>query len=282
MTGTINIPIKLMKRYRKDKALWELFVFAVCMKCLDGSSALRPTVPLVRRLMGCSYYKAERMIERAKTCGELFRYFPKSNVLIARSFKTGNLEEKEVRLKKKTYTARYAFCYKFRFDVSDDKDCRRVSHIEVSRTLRDKLLVHAIKARQLKNDLPCKQGGDAPTRSTRKAALHSRRLGCIAGYHHSTATRHLRRMEEKGELSVIRHDFVPVIDHRRDVVVTDDVELLRRRPFPRHGFLVVKDCNEYIMAGTNADVFVNVIFNHRRHKAPHFSKKELALGHYGL
>ena len=278
MTQTLNIPMKLMKRYRKDRTLWELFVFAVCLKCLDGSSAIRPTVPLVRKLMGCSYYKAGRMIERAKSCGELFIYRPKSNVLIARSFKTGNLEEREVRFRRHAYTARYAFCYKFRYEVSDDRKSRTVSHMEISRTLKDKLLVHAIKARQLKNDLPCKQGEQSSTRSTRRTALHSRRLGAIAGCHHTTATRHLRKMEGNGEIEIISHDFIPVADHRNGIALTSDPELLRRRPFLRRGYLVVKDCNEYLLSKDNADVFVNVIFNHRGHMKRHQSKKELSRG----
>lgn len=269
MTKTLNIPIKLMKRYRKDRADWELFIFAVCLKCLDSSSAIHPTVPLVRKLMGCSYYKAERMIERAKSCDELFRYYPEANLLIARSFTKGKLKKTTTYLSKTIFVSYSAFCYKFRFEEAET-----VSHIAVSRKLQDALLIHAIKARQLKNALHCNVDGKAKiqdSRSNRPTALHSRKLGRIAGCHQSTATRHLRKMEDNGELTVLRHDFIPVIDHRRNVAVTDDKELLRRRPFPRQGFLVVKDCNEYIMAPTNTDVFVNVIFNHkgrRRNQKP--------------
>ena len=72
MHRTLNIPLKLMKRYRKDKQMWELFIFAVCIKCIKGSSGIYPDVMSVRRMMKCSHNKAKRMIERAKHCKELF------------------------------------------------------------------------------------------------------------------------------------------------------------------------------------------------------------------
>lgn len=271
MQQTLNIPLKLMKRYRRDKSLWELFAFAVCLKCLKGSSAIHPTVPLVRKLMGCSYYKSQRIIERAKQCGELFRYYPKTNLLIARSLTRGKLKKSTAYLSKKVIVSYSAFCYKFRYEKTDT-----ISHIAVSRSLRDALLVHAIKARQLKNDLHCNVEGKTTipnSRSNRSTALHSKKLGRIAGCHRSTAIRRLNKMEAESKLTVFRHDFVPVIDHRHDIPLTDDPRLLRRRPFPRHGFLVVKDCNEYFIDASDTHVFVNVIFNHsRRRRVIHKTK----------
>lgn len=251
-----------MKRYCKDRALWELFIFAVCIKRLRGSSAIHPTVPLIRKLMGCSYYKAERLIERAKENKEFFAYYPEANLLIARSFTHNKLRKGITYYSKKTFTHYSAFCYKYRYEKSET-----LSHIEVSRALRDALLIHAIKARILKNDL--QRCGDniintQNSRSNRSTALHSKKLGRIAGCHRSTAIRRLNKMEAAGTLEVFRHDFIPVADHRHNILLTDDPELLKRRPFLRRGFLVVKDCNEYLLHPSEPSVFVNVIFNHKR------------------
>lgn len=255
--------MKLMKRYRTDKPTWELFIFSVCLKMAYGSSAVHPSVPVVRKLMNCSYYKAERMIERAKRENYLFRYYPEANLLIARSFTHGRLQKNEYRYGAKTVTAYSAFCHKFRFDRDG-----QISHMEVSRRLRDALLVHAMKARQLKNDLSTVVSANkTSTRSNRSTALYSVKLARIAGCHHTTVSRHIAKMEKTGDVSVYRPAYTPVAYRRTGVMLTDDRRLTERRRFPKGDYEVVRDANEYFVSDKNSDVFVNVIFNHReRHR----------------
>lgn len=263
MNATLNIPMKLMKRFRSDRSLWELFVFAVCLKMADSSSAIYPTVTGVRRLLGCSHYKAERMIEGAKREKRLFSYDPETNRLVARSFTRGRLEKREIRSGRRTFTAYMAFCYKFSYDPT-----QRISHLAVSRLLKDKLLVHAVRARQTKNALQTVGTRRVNSHRSRRAALGSRKLGRIAGCHRTTATRHLHAM---GDVAVFTHGFVPVRDFRTGLPLVSDPALLRRRTFLYRGYEVVRDCNEYALTDANRDVFVNVIFNHegrRRNRMP--------------
>ena len=265
---TLNIPLKLMKCCRKNKTLWELFTFAVCIKMLRGSSAIYPSVTSVRKIMGCSYYKATRLIEGAKRCTMLFRYYPEANLLIARSFTHGKLK-KEVRTVLHTVRTSYsAFCLKFRYKSSD---C--VSHIEVSRSLRDKLLVHAVKAVELKNDLQTVGSKKhASTRSNHSTPLHSERLGKISGYHRCTAMRHLHKLEQQKEIVITSKPYIPVADFRTGHLLTTDPALLKRKAFLRSGMWVVRDVNDYATNAANQDRFVNVIFNHaRRHVRNNFA-----------
>lgn len=253
-----------MKRCRKDKALWELFVFAVCIKRVEGSSAIHPEVGAVRRMLNCSYYKAVRLIEGAKHCPMLFRYYPEANLLIARSFTHGRLQRSEYSCGRKTFIAYHAFCYKYSFDTED-----RISHFAISISLRDVLIKQAIKARQLKYGLTTVvPDNKISTRTNRRNALYAVKLGHFSGYHHSTATRHIRKMEKSGEISVFRPDFIKVADFKTGEVLTEDPALLSRVPFLRNSYLVVRDANEYILTDMEKDVFTNIIFNHKgRHRS---------------
>lgn len=270
---TLNIPLKLMKRYRKDKQMWELFIFAVCIKCLSGSSGIHADVMAVRKMMRCSHNKAIRMIERAKMCKDLFTYNNKTNSLVARSFTRGKLEKNIVVSRHAEYTAYSAYCYKLRYDAN-----KGISHFAVSQFLRDRLLLCSIYAKQRKNDFLTV--ANISSRIDRSKALSAKRLSRIAGVHHTTVTRHLRKLEAAGQITVKRHDFIKVADFYSDEVLTDDSRLLERKPFLRQGYWVVKDANEYKATASNDDVFTNVIFNHAKRHRRNYSGSELAIAHY--
>lgn len=271
---TLNIPIKLLKRFREDKSKWELLAFAVCIKMLRGSSGIHPDVMEVRRMMQCSHYKAIRMIEGAKKCGRLFYYNAKKNFLVARSFTKGHLERRTHYTESHTYTAYQSYCFKFNFEAANTS----VSHIAVSRMLRDKLLTYAIKAKQRKNDflLVAKHS----TRSDRAKALSVKKLGRIAGVHRSTVSRRINKLAVKGEVDVTRHDFIKIADYRTNILMTTDYSLLRRRSFLHHCCLVVRDANEYRLTSNNTDVFTNVIFNHVKRRVRNYSEKEYAFAQF--
>lgn len=270
---TLNIPLKLMRRFRKDKQLWELFIFAVCIKCVKGSSGIHPDVMSVRRMMRCSHNKAKRMIERAESCPELFYYNKKKNYLVARSFTHGKLEKKHYRWRNSEFVAYSAYCYKFRYEPSET-----ISHNGMSLFLRDRLILYSVNAKERKNDFLIVARNS--TRSERSKALSVKRLSHIAGIHHTTVSRHIRKLEASDTLSVTRHDYVKVADFVSGQPLTNDPSLLKRKPFLRQGYLVVKDANEYRFGSACADVFTNVIFNHAKRHRRHYTKAELALAHY--
>lgn len=273
MHRTLNIPLKLMKRYRKDKQMWELFIFAVCIKCIKGSSGIYPDVMSVRRMMRCSHNKARRMIERAKHCKELFYYNEKKNYLVAHTFTHGKLEKNYYRSRRKEFVAYSAYCYKFRYEPSDT-----ISHFDTSRFLRDRLLLYSVSAKERKNDFLIVAQNS--TRSERSKALSVKKLSHIAGMHHSTVSRHIRKLEAANMVKVKRHDFIKVADYISGQTLTDNPSLLKRKPFLRQGYLVVKDANEYRLGSACGDVFTNVIFNHVKRHSHNYSRLELALAHY--
>lgn len=262
MTQTINIPARLMKSFRKDKALWETFVFAVCVKMVSkGDSKIPADIKSVRKLMGCSYYKAERMIEAARRHPDLFFFYENGKYLVARSFTKGRLERRVYATKGNTFTAYCAACVRFVYN-----DAEKVSHIAVSRRLRDTLITNAIKATQTAD------GSDPIVNSSRPSAsrpltLHS--LSRASGYHHTTVSRHLCKMEKEGKVAVRKGSLVPTVHLESGEVLTDSAALLNcKRWYDWNGVRFVREPNAYsLVSPQRNDYAVNIIFNHKnRHR----------------
>lgn len=213
------------------------------------------------------------MIERAKRCEELFYYNEEKNFLVARTFTHGKLEKRIISKKTHTYTAYSAYCYKHPYEKAEI-----ISHIEISRLLRDKLMEYSIYAKQRKNDFMIVANDS--TRSERAKALSNVKLGLITGLHHTTISRHIRKLEAAKQIKVTRYPIQQVRDWRSGEVVTNKESLLGRRPFLSQGFLCVRESNEYRFTITNRSVFTNVIFNHRKRHSHNYSKMELAMAHY--
>lgn len=263
---TINIPYKMMKKFRGEKSSWDLFVFAVCLKFISPSSAIKPTIYNIRKLIGCSNDKAKKLIERAKNNTDLFIYYESANLLIARSFTHNKLEKSEFKRGKKTYTAYHAFCLKLKLDNSEP-----ISHFKLSRQLRDILIKQAMKAAQLKhafsNVVSTKTKKQIiSSRANRSKALNVVKLGRISGYHHSTVSRHIKKMEMSGEVKVFRPDYIKVADIRSEKMLTNNPAILCRKTFVKEGYLVVRDANSYCIDNKAMPECVNIIFNHsKRH-----------------
>lgn len=265
MPDSLNIPIKLMKRYCKDKSMWELFVFAVSIKLTSDDSKIPNDVKAVRKIMGCSYYKATRMIERARKCPELFFFYENDRYIVARSFTHKKLDRKTFRTNKKTYTAYCASCIRYRYEKS-----AVVSHIAVSRQLRDKLIKNAIRATERTD------GSNTIKNSPRPSQLRPltlRSLSAASGYHRTTVRKHLANMEQGKEVKIIKGGLRPVLHLESGAVIAgNDFLTNRKQCFDWHSFRFVREANRYFLISPAKDDYaVNIIFNHtgrhRRHDA---------------
>lgn len=262
-TRTINIPIDLMKRYRKDKSEWELFVFAVCIKIVSkGDSKISTDIQAIRNTLGCSYYKACRMLEGAKKNTELFQFYENGRCVIAKSFTRGKLDKRTHRTNHKEYIAYCKSCIRYQYD--DSEQC---SHIAVSRALRDCLITNAIKAAQ-------QADGSTPIETSSRPSdsrpLTLRSMAKASGYHRCTVALHLKKMESKKKISSAKGKDVAVLHLETGEVLTDDENLLKRKVwYDWHGIRYVREPNRYALTNpTRGDYAVNIIFNHqKRHKA---------------
>lgn len=268
MKQTLNIPHKLMKRCRKDKSLWELFIFAVCIKINGkGDSKISTEVKDVRKLMGCSYYKAVRMIEGAKQCPELFFVYENGKYIVARSFTHNKLEKRVFHTKKREYAAYCAKCFRFEYD-----DSKPVRHIEMSRKLRDGLITDAIMATQSADG---SNPINSSTRPTNSRPITLQALAKVSGYHYTTVLKHLKKMESCGKVESKKGELVTVLHLETGEVLTDDESCLRRKIwYDWHGYRFVRQPNRYAVVKANKDDrAVNIIFNHRRRHKKNVSAK---------
>lgn len=261
MNKTINIPIDLMKRYRKDKAKWELFTFAVCIKMTSSDSKISTDIKDIRKLLGCSYYKACRMLERAKANPELFHFYENSKYVIATSFTHGKLDKRKHKINNKEYTAYRKTCIRYQYD-----DSEKVSHIAVSRALRDSLITNAIKVAQQTDGSRTITSSPRPSDS-RPLSLVS--MAKASGYHRSTVAIHLRKMMANKKVDCVKGDHIAVVHLESGEVLTDDDSFLRRRVYYDYaGIRYVRQPNRYTLVNPcKGDYAINIIFNHKnRHK----------------
>lgn len=262
MKHTVNIPIKIMKRYCGDKSSWELFTFAVCVKMASGGdSRISTEVKDVRKLMGCSYYKAGRMIDAAKRCPELFHVYENGRYIVARTFTHGKLEKRIHHTRKNEYTAYCASCFRYDYDNSEP-----MRHIKVSRALRDRLITDAIMATQ-------QTDGSNPIRHSIRPSdsrpITLQTLAKASGYHYTTVLKHIRNMEKSKKVETVKGDLVTTLHLDTGEVLTDNNSLLNRRTwYDWHGFRFVRQPNRYaVVRADRSDYAVNIIFNHKiRHR----------------
>ena len=290
----INIPLGLLRRCRSERHRWDLLVFAIIVKMRWESGAMHsPTVKKLMKLLRCGRDKARRILSQAKSDRTLFRYDAERDILTARRWirkyrivsispDSGN------RSPKGKVPPRSLYCFKL-----DRKAVSGMSHFQLARYLRDRLMTHAIEQKQRKDDF-IKEDSIYSTRADRSTALSCRRLGRIAGYSKSTVSRHIRKLRGLGKnalpggdvvLDCKVHPFIPMYDIRSGLVVNDAPELQDRRPFVCGRFLGVRDANEDRVREGKQDVTapaMNVIFNHRGRLRRNISGKDLSLGHYSL
>lgn len=259
----INVPVRLIKRYRDDKNGWDLLVFAICLKLYSGDSGMYlRSVPQVMKLLHCSYRKAQRLMKQAASDNVLFQYNPKTKFIVAKSFTIGckRTEAKYCNLK---FGNGYLFHDSvIKIDV-DSKDC--IKHSNISRRLRDFSILR-ILGYSSSDELNC----HSEHRSEARKPLTQKYLGNIAGIHQSTVSRHLRKLanDDNKVIIITSHDKIPVYDLKHNVVIND---IPNRHPFISGRFMYVRDANDYVILDKSIfGRFKHIIYNHPKRTVEHF------------
>lgn len=187
----INVPIALIKEYSHDKLRLECLALSVIIKRTFVNSTLYGVnVGNFRRTFGCSYKKAQKMIEAVKDC-HLFVYNEEHDFLFAKSFKT-----KEVKHygKNGKFIANADFCKKIYESANTLRD--------VTRLLRETLLANVMVAQQREllggNAKQTQSNGKA---ARRKAPIALRKFAKSINMSKSSAGRYLSGMAKDGKVS---------------------------------------------------------------------------------
>lgn len=223
----INVPKRLAKAYRRDRYGWDLLVLAICLKLHRGDSGFYPSVRNIMLTFHVSHAKAKRLLEGAMNDKELFNYNPYTNFLSAKAFKD--------RDDRRNNYSQYCLVCDCKIG---DKGERIIRHQEISRQLRDNLILCPVNAQMHMDEFHTVNN----PRLVGKRALTQKHLGNIAGCHQTTVSRHLRKMEQREEITITAHDPIPVRDIEHDIVFR---RIPFRKTFVKFGFEWVRDANEY-------------------------------------
>lgn len=268
----INIPKELLAKYRNDRGSWELLVLALCMKLNSESSGIADvTEKKIRKLFRCGVVKAKRMLANAKKRSDLFFYDPIRNYLAARKFTAGQVKRSVKWVKGQRIYVLSAYCLKFEFHENDT-----ITHKEVSRQLRDALWLQPLIQKQREDEFLSIETKSSHPKT--RNILGLQRLGLIAGCHRTTVKRHIKEYAAKGKLYIVKHKPVPVADWLTGETLTNDPELLKRRPFLMRslGAMVVRDPDEYIFPNYQLfGMWTNIIFNHKKRRQAVLSKEAI-------
>lgn len=213
------------------------------------------------KLFHCSYRKAERMLKQAAADTRLFRYNPKTKYLVARSFKIGCEWFWNKKGTKKLYSDD---CI-----VIEIPENGIISHNEISKRLRDRLMIKAIKAYQTKTmssncHFISRQGNLKP--------LTQKFISNIAGCCRSTVTRHLNKAakqteDKKSGLTITSYPIIPVYDMIDGEVINDIPNMDKRKTFVRSHYACVRDANDYELTDEKFNyIFKHIVYNCKKRR----------------
>ena len=245
----INIPVRLLKKAKSNKQSWDMLVFAVCLKLNRNDSGMFINDPkVIMNAFHCSHRKPQRLMTQAAANTELFHYNPKSKFITANSFKRGC----------KIYNTHKGEAYRadscIRIETEEDGT---ISHYKLSIRLHDKLI-----KRMLRKEAPSDEFKSRNIfHSEKRKPLTQKFIGNVAGYHQTTVSRHLRKMEKDGLIKISSHEKVPVWDIEHGIVIK---VVPHRKPFISGRFAYVRDVNDYeIIDLSMLSDFRHIIYNHK-------------------
>lgn len=248
----INIPYRLVRKYRETKAEWDLLCFAICLKLNSSDSGMYLNDPRdIMRLFHCSYRKARRLMLQSISDKDLFHYNPKTKFIVARSFKRGcgftNSHSGKV-------------FHKDNVIVIDKEADGTISHYKTSSRLRDLLIQKMLRTQSPSDELECQNN---PHSESRKP-LTQEYIGNVAGCHQTTVSRRTIRMAKNKQIAIKSHAKIPVWDLEHGIVLNDIPD---RKPFIVGRFAYIRDVNEYTILDNSIHFrFKHIIYNHRKRK----------------
>lgn len=247
----INLPCRLAKRYRKDRAGWDLLVFAICLKLNRADSGMYLRDPKdIMKTFHCGYNKARRLMIQATSDKRLFHYNPQTKFIVARSFEIGC----------DTMWSRGKHQRLFRMDdviVITKRNDGTISHYEISSQLRDLLIKKMVRLHKPSDDLQSQQ-----CHSETRKPLTQKFIGNCAGICQTTVSRRLRKMSARKEIAITSYPKIPVWDLEHGVVIND---IPNRKPFISGRLAYVRDVNDYeILDDSIYCRFKHLIYNHKK------------------
>lgn len=262
MTKTTNIPISLIRGYKRDKNSLEMLACAIIIKSHYQNSCLYDLkITSVMELFGVSHKKAHKVLESLRT-HELFIYNPKKDCIFAKSFKSTDTKYYG---KRQRYAAKADYCRKLK--VADGMTLR-----ELVRELRNTLLLCAINASEQDGFIVSANKSIPATKPNVQRAIPQRKLARSLGMSKSSASRYINKMVDDKKVSKTQIVAECVITDLNEITESDYRKTQTKIPHYKvwHNIKsggwsawVVYGRVYSIIDRSISESFKNVIFNYR-------------------
>lgn len=251
-----NVPVEYIEMAKGNSFRRQLLSFWMCIKFKSGDSTYRPTIDGIMKDFGCGHKTAKNLYDHVTAVGKnskLFTYNPKTNLLVARSWK----------LCPNTKNVRFS-----QGGVAKMKYCAKLvppRHITINNTItamRCALLKVAIDEKK-RTDMFLSGSESFSSCLDRSLALNQKKMGRIINAHRTTAGRYLKLMESNREIEVSSKPLQPVYDveHEEWLICADTIN---KYGIDKRNLIIigrigyVRDANEYFPKERTS---FNVIFN---------------------
>jgi len=261
MQKIINIPISLIRGYKRDKNSLEMLACAIIIKSHYQNSCLYDLkITSVMGLFGVSHKKAHKVLESLRT-HELFIYNPEKDCIFAKSFKSTDTKHYG---KRQIYAAKADYCRKLQ--VKDGMILR-----ELVRELRNTLLLCAINASE-QDGFIVSENKPIATKPNVQRVIPQRKLARSLGMSKSSASRYINKMVDDKKISKTPIVAECVITDLNETTESDYRKKQTKIPHYKVGHniksggwsaWVVYGRVYSIMDRAISESFKNVIFNYR-------------------
>lgn len=261
--SVINVPLQLLKDFKRDKSLSELLAFAIIIKMNHPDSRLGDLkIRTIATLLHCSPERAMKMLKSAKNNQQLFSYNKWTDSLTARDFKKPFIQQ----VNNHGHKAYQVYCVKYQ--IKED-----ISLNDILKQFKFDLIENAINAVERKDEFTRKS--KSTTSFKPSDALTQRKLANIIGVKSkSTVCRKLKQLQAKGEI-----DKEIIHWEKKYIIQVPYVKILKQRKIlgdKNYVMLLIPTEYKFTSASLN-NKFQNIILNHSGRCTFHAKNKNMTV-----
>lgn len=252
--SVINLPIELLLDSKDDKSL-ELLCLCVLLKCNCGDSLLKgTTISKIRNILRCNHYKAENILNRAKS-SNLFVYDGKSSTLFAKSVRK---MYQKIGTSKRGHHTISGICFKIKINNNTTLKNLKKEFKELliaNKISQQSFTMNKINGR-IKNNFSI-SFNDGFTRISQSKLAESAGLK-----NRQSVSRVIKGMVKSGKLSTIKHEYKLVSSSVSNEAI-ENLNISLDDCFVTSNNVALKVISKGYRIETNDIKATNIIYNHK-------------------
>ena len=255
MPMVLNVPLALLKLIVKNDSDYEMLLLSMMIKFKYGDSLMKDvSITGIQHLLGCGFYKAKDIFNRAKH-RNLFVYNAEKNTLLAKNFKKKFIKKKVNRKGEETYDV---YCIKI--------DNRQYSLRSLKKEVKKEMIKSRINAIERKDEFHRKRthtNSFIPRIGRRHETFKN-----LLGYKSRTSVvRLISELESNGEIKVTRKPLLLITSCCSDEALAT-INFNQKKALiydGKRGMLYQREPNSYtLLKKEDRRRFAHIILNHER------------------